>query len=629
MMKRAFFLFLLVLATFLACGGQTTQQGAIVAVITTDLSTTELNGFTIEVSQELTAGAYGPPLVSKDFPAQFPASFTIAAGKNAHQMALVRVIGKKDTTPVVLREVEVLVPKDRVLALPMVLSKACAGQVQTVGGRVSTTCTQAHQSCQPATGTCGSSIVDDGTLAPYTGTTGASSGGPGGDAQAPLGPDEKEITSFILGGVTGTLSGNDIFVQLGPGANLEQLTPTIACRCAKIDPDPAKPQDFGLPVQYTASAQNGTSRVYTVHASVATSTSHEIISFVVTGATTLYPQLAGDNGLLLEFPFGSDVTHVTPTIAFLGKTIDPGNLVPQDFTNAVTYTVTAYDGSKGIYTVKAEIEAADTARIDSFKLNGVAGDVIPDASITVALGGVSLKGLVPEIKWIGGSIDPPENQPQDFTTPITYTVTSQDKSTTSSYVVTVKRPVVSNPAFSPMGGKYGHTIQVNITCATPNATVHYTTSTAQDPTESDPAYQPLTFTGPSVNNMINARCFAANYEPALQAKFGLWSVGNGTYDAPDEIDFGPTDCGATAGSKQFTLTNGSSAWTSDALTNFTISPASGGASATTSITVQPRPVPNDATEDIVEVISFHFPDASGDLRSVTLRNKIGGPNCHP
>jgi hypothetical protein len=180
-----------------------------------------------------------------------------------------------------------------------------------------------------------------------------------------------------------------------------------------------------------------------------------------------------------------------------------------------------------------------------------------------------------------------------------------------------------------MPGKYGHTIQVNITCATPNATVHYTTSTAQDPTESDPAYQPLTFTGPSVNNTIVARCFAANYEAAQQSKFGLWSVGNGTYDAPSEIDFGPTDCGATAPSKQFTLTNGNSAWTSDTLTSYTISPTSGAASPTTSITVQPKAVPNDATEDLVEVIGFHFPDASGDFRSVTLRNKIGGPNCHP
>ncbi len=50
-------------------------------------------------------------------------------------------------------------------------------------------------------------------------------------------------------------------------------------------------------------------------------------------------------------PGGVDITHLIPTIDFSGASISPGSGVPQDFTQAVDYFVTAQDGSKRIFEV--------------------------------------------------------------------------------------------------------------------------------------------------------------------------------------------------------------------------------------------------------------------------------------
>ena len=50
--------------------------------------------------------------------------------------------------------------------------------------------------------------------------------------------------------------------------------------------------------------------------------------------------------VVLDFPAGTDVSHLTPTI-FVSTyaTVEPESGVPQDFTNPVYYTVTAMDGT--------------------------------------------------------------------------------------------------------------------------------------------------------------------------------------------------------------------------------------------------------------------------------------------
>jgi hypothetical protein len=58
----------------------------------------------------------------------------------------------------------------------------------------------------------------------------------------------------------------------------------------------------------------------------------------------------------LNVPYGTSVTSLTPAIVISPTaTISPASLVPQDFTNPVTYVVTAQDGSTQSYQVKVVV----------------------------------------------------------------------------------------------------------------------------------------------------------------------------------------------------------------------------------------------------------------------------------
>jgi hypothetical protein len=55
--------------------------------------------------------------------------------------------------------------------------------------------------------------------------------------------------------------------------------------------------------------------------------------------------------IAITVPYETDVTTLTPTVTFSGQSVSPASGAEQDFTNPVTYTVTADDGSTKPYTV--------------------------------------------------------------------------------------------------------------------------------------------------------------------------------------------------------------------------------------------------------------------------------------
>jgi len=97
--------------------------------------------------------------------------------------------------------------------------------------------------------------------------------------------------------------------------------------------------------------------------STATTQSSEksITSFTLSG---LNPSIDGiiDNSnytVSLTVPNGTDVTSLTPTIVIPeNATISPNSGVAQDFTNPVTYTITAQDGSTQNYKVTVAVATA-------------------------------------------------------------------------------------------------------------------------------------------------------------------------------------------------------------------------------------------------------------------------------
>ena len=147
------------------------------------------------------------------------------------------------------------------------------------------------------------------------------------------------------------------------------------------------------------------------------------------------------NTVTLNFAEGTDVTHLTPTITISTyATIEPASGVAQDFTNPVYYTVTAMDGSTAQYEVTAVVyDPVNEKRILSFEV-GEWDARIDEMEKTVTLTvpeDTDVTHLVPTIVVSeGATVSPASGEAQDFTTPVTYTVTAQN-GTMAVYMATV------------------------------------------------------------------------------------------------------------------------------------------------------------------------------------------------
>lgn len=82
-------------------------------------------------------------------------------------------------------------------------------------------------------------------------------------ATAPL-SSTKDITSFAFGASTGVITGTNIAVIVPSGTNLTTLTPTIGITGASVSPLSGTPQNFTSPVTYTVTADDASTKVYTV-----------------------------------------------------------------------------------------------------------------------------------------------------------------------------------------------------------------------------------------------------------------------------------------------------------------------------------------------------------------------------
>jgi len=187
---------------------------------------------------------------------------------------------------------------------------------------------------------------------------------------------EKLINSFNLLGLNpeedGAVDDTNYVVNLvvPVGTDLTKLIPTISISDnATISPASDVAQDFTNPVNYTVTAQDGSTQNYTVtvttdQPTATTLSSDKLInSFNFVG---LNPEVDGsvDNTgyqVNLIVPAGTDVTNLVPTISLSDNaTIYPNSGTAQDFTNPVIYTVTAQDGSIQDYTVTVTTQNATT-----------------------------------------------------------------------------------------------------------------------------------------------------------------------------------------------------------------------------------------------------------------------------
>ncbi len=199
-------------------------------------------------------------------------------------------------------------------------------------------------------------------------------------------------------------------------------------------------------VTYTV---GGTS--YTVTGYGALASGKDIVSFNAVASIGVIDNI--NHTVAITVPYGTNITSLSPTIfVSSGAIVSPLSGVAQNFTNPVTYTVTASDGSIASYTVTVAVTPISSAKditnlhfgsnqLDEYYygdgyIYGNNVDVVI-ASTTLTAYPFDISSAMPIISLSSfATINPASGAPQNFTNPIAYTVTAQDGST-KNYTVTV------------------------------------------------------------------------------------------------------------------------------------------------------------------------------------------------
>jgi hypothetical protein len=173
----------------------------------------------------------------------------------------------------------------------------------------------------------------------------------------------KDILSFSLNGWSGTISAPFINVPISETADITHLVTTYTTNGTRVlvggveQQSGATINDFTNPVVYTVFAEDGTSRDYTVSLTLLNS-AKAITSYSINGSNGL---INGSN-IIVNLPIGTDLTSLVATFTTTATSISVGSVVQQsgltanDFTNPITYSVTAADGSTADYVVKINLE---------------------------------------------------------------------------------------------------------------------------------------------------------------------------------------------------------------------------------------------------------------------------------
>ena len=137
----------------------------------------------------------------------------------------------------------------------------------------------------------------------------------------------------------------------------------------------------------------------------------------------------GDS-IIVMLPFGTNIKSLVPAISIKGQSVSPANLAPQNFSNAISYTVTGEDGSTKKYTVIVSIEPPflssgksiissvfKAAENPSILFSDVVGVISNDSIRLIVPFGTVTENLVPAILINGKSITPATQVQQDFSRP--------------------------------------------------------------------------------------------------------------------------------------------------------------------------------------------------------------------
>lgn len=278
---------------------------------------------------------------------------------------------------------------------------------------------------------------------------------------------EKGIDSFVLQAennaallkdVEGKVKGDRIELELPIGTELSSLVPTIKFSGKAISPASGRSLDFSSPFDYVITAVDGTTKSYRVQVEFEDeeSTFNYIADFFFRAADNsgLLPRdvagIVGGNSVQITVPYGTALTSLNPEIITLaGVTLSPLSGVAQDFTTPVEYNCSLPGEAAKSYRVVVTVgdyQPKDIVNC-SFRVIDNSGKIPGDINGTISADRVDftlpfetdLTALVPYISTSSGTtISPLSGVVRDFSSPVEYTVTSED-GTTKAYNINVTK----------------------------------------------------------------------------------------------------------------------------------------------------------------------------------------------
>jgi hypothetical protein len=283
--------------------------------------------------------------------------------------------------------------------------------------------------------------------------------------------------------------------------------------------------DFTNPVTYTVSAVDGSMASYKVTVENATTNEKNITSFSINGINGTI----SNNTISLNLPYGAIPTALSPVITHTGASINPASGTPQNFTNPVSYIVTAADSSTKIYTVTVTIApkiavtgltiSPSTPVVSVNSTTQLTSTITPsNASIQTvtwtssdpSIAGVSASGLVTGKKSGLGSVN------------ITCTATD-NLSATQTLIITVNP--MSECTTSTSGSGIGSSIKYSLTSGTSAVFIQ---TTIDSISSSTPIVHPITLTDVGTSNAFKSLMLAdaeTTYELWLTVQ--TWAISNG------------------------------------------------------------------------------------------------------
>jgi hypothetical protein len=230
-------------------------------------------------------------------------------------------------------------------------------------------------------------------------------------------------TETIIGAVPDTDGNYPISVRVPSGTDLDNLVPDISHTGAGITPAGA-PGNFNNPRTYTVTAEDGSTKTYTVTVYPQSGSAKVITSFIFEevplGPRSSPPPPVGrivasidqnNHTIRAEVPFAADTRALAPTLTWIGrslagptggdKTANPFTDTARDFINSQTYTVRDQDGNAQPYTVTVIRKSSVIVTFEGEKDQAVAGSAFDQntGTVTVTVNNDPATGVSPPYEW--------------------------------------------------------------------------------------------------------------------------------------------------------------------------------------------------------------------------------------